>query len=117
MPDGELKKAGLTRFELIGDEEAEKIIPPAGDLAHLWVALAKVGICEPTEGGMRTVRWTELMHWPGARRLMECELQTMRDVSSVYADMRNAGGGADQPYEATGKDKGDQKQSPQFAES
>jgi hypothetical protein len=99
VPSGELGKSGVSRFELVGHEEVERITPPMGELTYLFSALSTVGLCENVMGGFSPVKWSELMHWPGIKRFLECEIETMQRLSRTYAQMRNNGDKADQPWE------------------
>ena len=98
VPAGELSELKRSRLDLIGQEEFEKIMPPIGRLGYLLHHMQEVGLAASNGHCLVPTSWQEIMHWPGIRRLLECEIETMRKISNTYAAMRNNGGEAEQPW-------------------
>lgn len=99
VPSGELGKMGVSRIELVGLEEAEAIMPPIGELSYLFKALLTIGICESSSGSFSATRWSDIMHWPRISQFLPCEIETIHSLSKIYANMRNSGSNAPQPWE------------------
>ena len=103
IPSGPLGKAGLTRRQLIGEDEATSQTPEPGPLCYLITALAKAGSCDVLPGFngpfYHPLHWTDLSHWPGISDFLPCEAQSIRDLSAAYAQMLNNASVADDPVE------------------
>ena len=104
VPDSPVgKSTKLSRRKLIGPAESKVITPPIGPLAYILDAMMKIGLIEETAGPTgvfyRGLRWSEIVAWPGSRRLLPVELQAVKNASDAYAAMLNKAPNVEQPWE------------------